>query len=90
MDLAEIRKELDLIDSQIVLLLAQRMSLIPKVAEAKIRDNLPRYQPDREQQVIEVKRKLAEQHKMNPDLVESIYWKIIEDAHRIEKEIMKE
>jgi chorismate mutase / prephenate dehydrogenase len=90
MELQEIRKNLDQLDKEMLSILAKRMNLIPKVAEFKRQNNIPRYQPEREKAVLESKRKLAEEMSLNPDLVEDIYKRIIQDAHRIEKDIMGE
>lgn len=90
MELMQIRENLDRLDKEMLRILSERMSLIPKVAEYKRQNNLPRYQPDREKAILEGKRKLAEEMSLNPDLVENIYKRIIEDAHRIEKDIMGE
>lgn len=87
-DLSEIRKELDKLDSSILEILSKRMALIPSVAEYKKQNHLPRYQPEREKEIINSRRKLAEELNINPDLAESIAKSIIEDAHRIEKEII--
>jgi chorismate mutase/prephenate dehydrogenase len=87
-DLTEIRKELDKLDNSILELLSKRMALIPSVAEYKKQNNLPRYQPQREKEIIENRRKLAKELNINPNLAENIARAIIEDAHRIEKEIM--
>ena len=88
MELKEIREHLDRIDSALVMLLSERMSFIPKVAEYKKKNNLPRYQPEREKEILASKRKLAEANNLNPDLIETLFKAIIEDAHRIEKDIM--
>ena len=88
MDLKELRAHLDRLDTAMVYILAERMSLIPKVAEYKKANNIPRYQPDREKEIIKIKRELALKLDVNPDLVETIYKEIIKDAHRIETEII--
>lgn len=90
MELQEIRENLDRLDKEMLAILAERMNLIPKVAEYKRQNNIPRYQPDREQAVLESKRKFAVEMSLNPDLVEDIYKRIIQDAHRIEEDIMGE
>ncbi len=90
MELSEIRQKLDKIDSEIVLLIAKRLALIPPVAEYKNNNRIPRQQPEREKQIIESKRKIAEENKINPDLIEKIFKDIILEAHEIEKSIMKE
>ncbi len=90
MDLNEVRTHLDRLDNALLYILAERMSLIPKVAEYKKENNIARYQPERETQIISNKREEAVKLLLNPDLVESIYKIIIADAHRIEKDIMGE
>lgn len=88
MELKEIREHLDLLDMELVKILAERMSLIPKVAEFKIKHNMERYQPEREKEIIAEKRKLAEEKGVDPDLVEDLFKRIIKDSHRIEEKIM--
>lgn len=88
MSLKEIREHLDRLDTALVYILAERMSLIPKVAEYKKANNISRYQPEREKEIIKLKRELAEKLDLNPDLVETLYKEIIKDAHRIEESIM--
>jgi len=90
MDLKEIREHLDRIDSALLMILAERMSLIPKVAEYKKKNKIKRFQPEREREIIEKKRKMAGDNGLNPDLVEDLFKRIIEDSHRIEKDIMGE
>lgn len=88
MELEEIRQHLDRLDTAMITILAERMSFIPKVAEYKVKHNMERYQPKREAQIIGQKRKLAESLNVNPDLVEDIIKRVIQDAHRIEEEII--
>lgn len=89
-DLDEIRKHLDRLDTALVNVLAERMSFIPFVSEFKKKNNIERYQPEREVEIIKAKRAIAEGAGVNPDLVEDLFKRIIEDAHRIEKEIIGE
>ncbi len=90
MELSEIREHLDRLDKALILILAERMSFIPKVAEYKKKNNVERYQPTRESEIIEDKKRLAEEFNVDPRLAEKIIRLIIEDSHRIEKEIMGE
>ena len=90
LELKEIREQLDRLDNNLINTLAERMSLIPKVAEYKKENNIARYQPEREEQIIKTKRARALELKLDPDLVETLFKEIIKDAHRIEKEIMGE
>lgn len=88
MDLRELREHLDRLDTALVYILAERMSLIPKVAEYKKANNIERYQPEREKEILSLKRELALKVKLNPDLVETLFKEIILDAHRIEEDII--
>ena len=90
MDLSELRKEIDRLDHDLLCILAKRMKLIPEVAKYKKENNLPRYQPEREKEIIKSRRELAIKLELNPDLVESLSREIIKDAHRIETEILGE
>jgi len=87
-NLEELRVEIDKCDKEIVQVIARRMKLIPLVASFKKENNLPRYQPAREKEIIENRRRLAEELDLNPDLVEEIIKLIIKDAHRIEEDII--
>lgn len=89
-DLKELRAHLDRLDTALVRILAERMSLILKVAEYKKANNVPRYQPEREKEIIRLKRELAEELGLSPNLVETLYKEIIKDAHRIERGIIRE
>jgi chorismate mutase/prephenate dehydrogenase len=90
MELSELRIPLDKLDEEIIGLVAKRMKLIPGVAEYKKKNNMERYQPKREEEIIKTRRAVAEKFGMNPDLAEGIMKEIINDAHRIEKDIMSE
>jgi len=87
-DINDLRQKIDALDTALVAVLSHRMALIPLVAEYKKINNVERYQPAREAEVIKARRALAEQLNVNPDLVEDLIKRIIEDAHRIEKDII--
>ncbi|MFA6430083.1 MAG: chorismate mutase [Candidatus Paceibacterota bacterium] len=90
MDLSELRNEIDQIDREFLSILSKRMKLIPKVAEYKKKNSIKRYQPEREKEVIKLRRELAKELNISSDLVESIFKEIIKDAHKIEEQIMGE
>ena len=60
MDLQEIRKELDVIDRQIVDLYEKRMKLCGDVAEYKISVGKPVYDGEREKQKLEAVRQICQ------------------------------
>lgn len=90
MDLLEIREHLDRLDKILILILAERISLISKVAEYKKKENIMIYQQEREKAILNNVVKLAEEQKLNPKLIENIFELIIEDSHRIQKEVKGE
>lgn len=89
-NIEELRGKIDSLDKEFLSVLAKRMSLIPKVAEYKKKNSVPRIQEGREKEIMESRRKTAEELLINPNLAEKIMKLIIEDAHRIEKEIIGE
>ncbi len=88
MDLKEIREHLDRLDELLVLILAERQSFISKVAEYKLRNNIEIHQPKREKEIIERKIEIAKQKGLNPEFIEDLFERIIEESKRIQKEIM--
>jgi len=87
-DLSEFRSELNKIDEQIVALLGQRFTIIRKVADYKKDNQVPMMQPGR---VEEVKDRCAESaiaHEVNPELLRNLYSLIIDEACRVEDEII--
>ena len=90
MELSEIRKKIDKYDKELVRIIAKRTALIPLVADYKKKNQIKRYQPDREQEIINQKRELAKKYNVNPELIEDLIKRIIQESHRIEKNIMEE
>lgn len=90
MDLNVLREYLDVLDRSIRYILAKRMSIISLVAEYKIENNLPVRQPQREKEMFEEMRKFSDEVGLNPELIVNIYKLIIEDAVRMEHDMMNE
>ena len=67
MDLQQIREEIDAIDDELIILLEKRMDMAVKVAEYKKENNIPIYNPTREQEVLD---RLAK--KVGADRLEAI------------------
>lgn len=88
MELNEIREKLDKLDNEIVLLLAKRLSLMPHVADYKIKHNIARYQPEREKEILSKKAELGEKNGLRKEYIEDIFKRIIEESHVVEKKIM--
>lgn len=67
MELSELRKEIDAIDDQLVLLFCQRMQVASKVADYKKATGSPIFHPGREQEILQ-----SVSEKAGPELEEYI------------------
>lgn len=86
--LDEMREHLDRLDTAIVLLLAERLSLIPKIAEIKQKEDLSVAQASRENEILQDKRELAKTHDLNPELIKNIWKLLLEESRTIQKKII--
>lgn len=82
--LDDYRKSIDLIDSAIVSLLAERIRLVQKVGAYKKKENIPPLQPERWQAVLSEKRQLASSLGLSPDFIEDLYNMVHEYALKLE------
>ena len=85
-NMKELRKELDLLDNELIKLVSKRFKFIEQAAIikddiAKIRDN------DRIEDIIKRLRKLAKNNDISPDIVEKLWRYIIELSIELETEI---
>jgi len=76
-NMTEIRAAIDIIDNQIVELIACRSKYVKEAAKFK-KDEKAVKDSNRVQKVINSKRKLAEKHGASPELVEKIYKMMID------------
>ena len=84
----KIRKQIDRIDMVLITELAERMSLMPDIAEHKLENNIPVFQEKREQEIMDRLKKIATDHNLNEDFVEEIFLSIFNEAKRIQHEVM--
>jgi len=68
-DLKQLRQQIDLVDTELVKLLARRKQLVASVGEIKQAAGVPIYAPDREQALLQARRKEAEAAGVSPDLI---------------------
>ena len=90
MKLDKIRGILNSYDEAIKRLITLRMSLIPLVAETKIENNLPLFQPKREEEIYKKIEEFSAQNGVDKELLKNIYKLIIANALKIEEEIVEE
>ncbi|MGE5329711.1 MAG: chorismate mutase [Deltaproteobacteria bacterium] len=88
MELQDIRKYLDQFDTALRYILLQRMAIIPLVAEIKLKNNIPMFQPKREEEIFNALKEFSLDTGLKPELLTDMYKIIIKDAHRIENNII--
>ncbi|AUH35180.1 chorismate mutase [Paracoccus tegillarcae] len=79
-DMPALRARIDALDAQLIALLAQRSALIDRAARIKARDDLPARIEARIEEVVTNARRHAERAGLDPDLIESIWRRLIEAA----------
>ena len=88
LNLEEIREQIDKCDNDLVNIISKRYDLVSQVIQYKIDKSMEIYQPQREVEVIQKLRNLANQKNINPDLIENIIKLIIEESKRVQKGIL--
>jgi chorismate mutase/prephenate dehydrogenase len=83
-ELAELRREIDTIDQQVVDLLSKRQKQVEHVVALKKAHNLQVYHPSREEDLISARRQQAREAGLNPDFIEELY-RIIMHRSRVEQ-----
>ena len=73
MDLEELRQEIDLLNEEIIRLLAKRRAVTKQVAQIKKGKKLPVFDGGREEVMYERVRALAKIHRLDPSVVESLF-----------------
>ncbi len=85
MDLLELRKEIDKIDSQLVPLLVERMEIAKKVAEYKVKRGIPVLNEEREQQILDsVEEKCGE----NGELIKTVFSSAMDASRALQHKII--
>lgn len=86
MKLEKLRKEIDKIDENLVLLLGRRFDLVKKIALIKKKLNLPITDINRERQILERSKKINQNLDLNPEFIEKILKLIIVESKRLQNE----
>ena len=60
--LTSLRSEIDLLDRELIRLFAKRLALVSQVGQVKHRNGLPIYAPQREQEMLQARRREAEKN----------------------------
>lgn len=80
-NLKTLRDEIDDIDSQLVELLAKRLTVTGKVGELKSAAGMPIFAPEREAALISKRRAQAENSGLNGDLIEDVLRRLMRDSY---------
>ncbi len=84
----QIRRHIDRIDTVIITALAERMSLMPEVAEYKKKKDIPVFDEEREVEIMNKLKKIAKQHGLDEGFVEEIFLSCFNEAKRIQNDII--
>lgn len=82
-----LRKEIDMLDRELVTLMAQRAAYIDRAIELKSAEGLPARIPERVSEVVANVRAHAITRQLDPDLVEGLWRQLIDWS--IEREAME-
>ena len=86
--MAELREAIDRLDQDLIAMIAKRFTYIDRAAELKSLVGLPPRTTDRVQQVIDNVRRLASDAHLDPDLIETLWRALIENAIERETRLM--
>lgn len=84
--LSHLRNQIDALDQDLIELLAKRAALVAQVGEIKSEHGLPIYAPDREAEMLALRRQEAEEKKVSPDLIEDILRRVMRESYISENE----
>ncbi len=77
--LARERELIDMIDKNILLLLERRFASVKRIGQIKKKRNLSVYDPEREKEIIDNKKKLSE---LDPKFIEELFKQIFEESYK--------
>ena len=86
--LADLRRQIDGLDAELVTLLAKRQRCVERVIEVKRAQNLPARIPERIDEVLARVRALAQAEKLEPDLAVALWREMIERFIAFEERVL--
>jgi len=84
-DLNEVRKAIDELDERLVRLFSERIALATRANSLKTRVGLPAVDPAREASVVRRAAELARDQSLEPEIVRTIFWRILGLSHWAQK-----
>lgn len=79
-ELDELRTKIDLLDKQLIEMLSKRMSISEQIAKYKFDNGITVLQSRRYEEILNNRRGMAEQNKLNPDFIVKLYEDIHEES----------
>ncbi len=79
------RKEINTIDDKLLLLLTQRMKVVKRVGEYKMKNNMPIVDKKREKEVVGFLKERAKELDLMPNQIAKIWKEIFKLAYEYEK-----
>ena len=86
--LEELRTQIDLIDNDLVEILATRMNLMPEFAKCKEICNLPIEDKGREQEILKRVKQIAQEKGLDSNFAEKTFLNLFEEAKKVQKDIV--
>lgn len=80
--LQALRQQIDAADSELVQLLLRRRELVAQVGVIKRAAGQPLYVPEREQQMLQLRRQQAQQAGLSADLIEDVLRRVIRESYQ--------
>lgn len=80
-----LREQIDLLDSQLVDLLAQRLRVTAEIGAIKSTLGQPLYVPSREKSLLSARRQQADNAGVNPDLIEDVLRRVMRESYLSQK-----
>jgi len=85
--LDQLRDKIDVVDTQLIDLLSQRLGLVAKVGEVKSEAGVPIYAPEREAAMLAKRRQEADVAGIGGDLIEDVLRRLMRESYHREKDI---
>jgi len=79
--LAQLRDEIDDIDSELVELMTRRLAVTARVGELKSSEGMPIYDPTREASLFAKRRQQASEAGLSPELIEDVLRRLMRDSY---------
>lgn len=84
----QLRRHIDRIDTVIITALAERMSLMPDVADYKKKNDLSVFDEEREVEIMKKLKKIAKEQGLEESFVEEIFLSCFNEAKRIQNDVI--